>query len=142
MTVLEWGKGRPDYYVPTAPVRPDILTESDIQTRWFENETYDVPSLSSFTSLFYTIPADVHLALGAIDVTCSESCINELRLLDSNNNLLSDIHFDMRGSMVLTDLAGQTLNADETLNVYIYNNNVVYDTFSVTMSGILEKGRE
>lgn len=142
MTVKQWGIGRPDYYKPTAPARPSIITEEDTQIRWFKNKKYDISSMAYSSALFYTIPADYRLALGAVDVTADNSCINELRLLDSKLNLLGEIKFDMRGTFIFTDLAGQSLPSAETITVYIYNNNVIRDEFSVTMSGILERERE
>ena len=139
MTVKEWGKGRPDYYVPTISSRPQTITQTGIQANWYLNKTYTVAGqATSIDTNFYTVTANKKLSLGMVDVSTRESCINKLRLY-VGATLIAEFRFDMRGNLIFTSLSGQTLTAGQTIVAYIYNNDPVTAEFTLTISGIVER---
>jgi len=138
MTVEEWGKGRPDYYTPTLPGRESIITEEDTQIGWRHSDNYDVPTWTTATHTIYTVPTGYSLALGIIDVSTDNSCINKFRLLADATEVIK-FKFDFSYVLDMSSITGQEINEGQVIKIYLTNNNVLNDTFYLTMSGVLIK---
>lgn len=140
MTILEsWGRGKPDYYKPVISSRPQIITESATQIKWTQTTAYVVNAQGVAINNFYTIPAGYNLELGGGFISCKDSCINKLRLLASNTELVGDFRFDTQGVIMFSSTTGQQIAPSTTIIAYIYNNDTLTSDFSLTISGVLTK---
>jgi len=135
MTVKSWGKGRPDYYKAAISSRPQVLEDS--QVKWTQTTAYTINAGSVVIDTFYTIPDGYTLELGGGFVSCTESCINKLRLVTDSLELIGDFRFDVQGIIMFSATAGQTVPSGETITAYVYNNDALTATFSLTFSGVL-----
>jgi len=136
MTVASWGTGQPDYFVTTLPARPSAPSET--QEEWVDSNEYRISAQSSNIASFYTIPEGYELSLGGGYISCGLSCINKLKIYSTTETLVADLSFDIRGDILSSALTGQKASAGDVLTIQIWNNNVLEDDFTVTLSGILE----
>ena len=137
MTVESWGAGRPDYMKAVISSRPSIIEQEGTQIKWDYTNTYAISSESSTTATVYTVPSDYNLALGLIDISADNSCINKLRVLRGTTTIV-EFQFDMHGHTPLTPMTGQQLTEGENLNIEIWNNDSVEVNFVLVLSGVLE----
>lgn len=135
--VSSWGAGAPDYYKPVISSRPQILENS--QVKWAQSATYTVSAQAVSINSFYTVPAGYILEIGGGFISCRDSCINRLRIVANNEELVGDFRFDIQGMISFSPTAGQTVPAGTEIVIYIYNNDILTSEFSLTLSGVLVK---
>ena len=139
MTLESWGKGKPDYYIPTIASRPVIVTTESEQVAWNQQRTYSIAGGAVAIDSFYTVPSGYTLSLGGGHIAVKDSCINVLRLVTPSTNLIGEFRFDVQGNLTMSGLAGQEITEGETLTAYIFNNDSIQSDFSLALSGVLSK---
>jgi len=139
MALESWGKGKPDYFVPTITSRPVIVDEELEQVAWSEQRTYSIAAGAVAIDSFYTVPAGYRLSMGGGHIAVRDSCINALRLTTPDENLIGEFRFDVQGNLTMSSLAGQEISENVTLTVYIFNNDSMQSDFSLALSGVLSR---
>ena len=132
MTIENWGTGAPDYYKPVIASQPQVLSN---QMKWSQSTNYIVDAISASINDFYTVISEYNLELSLGFISCKDSCINKLRIVADNEELIGDFRFDMQGSFNFG--AGRVVNSGSTIAVYIYNNDTLTSSFSLTLVGVL-----
>lgn len=135
--VESWGRGKPDFYVPTVNTAPTIIREQTTQEKWVQNAIYSIAGFSSITANFYTVPTGYILQLTGAYISSDNSVINKMRILDDSTIILGDYRFDMRGDISWTSIL--TIEAGHKIVIYLWNNDNENSELSLTLSGILEK---
>lgn len=133
--VRSWGIGKPDYWSATVISRPEV---SPAEEHWTLNKVYTISGFGAVVDDFYTVPEGYDLQLGGGFISCSESCIQNVRLV-ATPGMIGDFRYDMRGDLILTSLAGQVISENSTMTVYIWNNYPAEVNVSLTLSGILKR---
>lgn len=134
-TVPALGAGRPDY-AGTRTISKSILVEN--QEKWTLNMTTKVSGGGCIPLDFYQVPEGKKLHIGGGFISCSASCIQNVRMLHTPG-MIGDFRYDMRGELIFTQLAGQTVPSGDKITVYVFNNDTEERDFSVTLTGFLEK---
>ncbi|GAG65577.1 unnamed protein product, partial [marine sediment metagenome] len=86
----------------------------------------------------YTVPEGWRLYLGGGDIDCEVSCI-QLVMLIHTPGILGYIRYDVYRHVTINPPIGEVLEAGETLQYHVYNDDVVKRHFSVSLLGIEEK---
>jgi len=137
------GKGRPDYSPIVGTTKPVVGVE---QERWELQITRSaelenaVPARSVAAIPAYTVPEKRKLHIGGAIVTCNASCIQKICM--THITLIGMYRYDIKGELMFGALSSSIIDAGNTLNIYIYNEDIVARDFSVTIVGVLEKVAE
>ena len=133
-TVESWGVGRPDFYSDVISSKPIVVKSQSTQTNWQLQKSYTIAAASVSIDTVYTVESgyDLNLELGIISVR--DSCINRIEIF-APSSLTGSFRFDMRGDLS-SALAGQVIPSGTSIIVYIYNNDAVTSSFSLTLSGM------
>lgn len=139
MSVKSWGKGRPDYMKAVIASRPVVIDAQLEQINMIIHKRFTIAAGGSAIDNFYTVPAGYNLALGGGHISVKDSCINKLRVVTANQELIGDFRYDMRGDFAMTSLAGQEISAGTILIAYIFNNDAIESQFSLVITGVLSR---
>lgn len=136
------GIGRPDNTPQVAVSRPVMDVN---QEKWeaiitkTAAEGDAIPANSCLSIAVYTVPAGHELHIGGAVVTTNASCIQRMCMTYPPGILGGMFRYDVRGELILSSLSSTIVNAGETLNLYIYNDDREPRDFSVTIVGVLQK---
>lgn len=139
MTVSSWGKGSPDYYIPTKPGISSVIDDGDTQLNWLLSQEYVISAQSKEETAFYTVPEGYNLSLGGGSISSNLSCINKLRIISETETILGDFSFDVIGNIQGNALNASKIATGEVMTVTIWNNNTSEGKFNLTLSGVLIK---
>lgn len=134
------GVGRPDYSPIVGTTKPVVGVD---QQKWELQITRSatlgnaVPAHSVAAIAAYTVPKKWKLHVGGAIVTCNASCIQKICM--THITLIGMYRYDVKGELIFGALSSSIINAGNTLNIYIYNDDSVARDFSLTLVGVLEK---
>ena len=137
------GIGRPDYSPLVGTTKPVVGADQlkgELQITRSAALGNAVPANSVAAIAAYVVPAGWRLHIGGAVVTCSGSCIQ--RLCMTQITLIGMYRYDFKGELIFGSLSSTIIEPGVTLNVYIYNDDIVARDFSVTVVGVLEKVTE
>ena len=127
-------RGRVDYWYGILPGKTVL---GPYQEPWFEWLKERIAANDAEDFNLYTVPAKYRLYLTGGSISCQSPGINRF-LIFNNDDIVLDMAYDQMQILPITEGGPYIFEAGDVVRIRIYNYDLVYGDFHLTLSGFRE----